>query len=166
MFTGRLALKLVEKKLSVIQKSLVIATVYHLILWASDPLQSNIEAHEIGRKVGQLSGDFLYSSLNWWMSISTSYFAGVSLDKVLTNVEDFILTIQSQNGGTMIGYGILYYHQPRVLKEGLIALDAKPPNNFLTEKEALEQFKSPLLLSSYKIHQLVRAYLFHRLHDL
>ena len=165
LFTGRLALKLVENKLSSVHKSAVFAIVYQLILWASDPLQSIIESHEIGRKVGQQIGDFLYSSLNWVMSIMTSYFAGVSLDKVQTNVEDFILTMQSQNGGTLIGYAILYYHQPRVLKEGLIALDTKPPNNFLTEKEALEQFKSPLLLSSYKIHQLVRAYLFHRLDD-
>ena len=65
LFTGRLALKLVENKLSSVHKSAVIGTVCHLILWASDPLQSIIEAHEIGRKVGQQSGDFLYSSVNW-----------------------------------------------------------------------------------------------------
>ena len=49
---GRLALKLVEDKLSTVHKSAVVAIVYHLILWASDPLQSIVEAHEIGRKIG------------------------------------------------------------------------------------------------------------------
>ena len=78
LFTGRLALKLVENKLSLVHKSAVIAIVYHLVLWASDPLQSIIEAHEIGRKVGQQSGDFLYSAVNWHMSIY-SYLAGQSL---------------------------------------------------------------------------------------
>ena len=160
LFTGRLALKLVENKLSLVHKSAVFATVYHLVLWASNPLQSIIESHEIGRKFGQQSGDFLHSSLNWQMSNMTSYFAGVSLDKVQTNAENFILTMQSQNGQMLIGYAILYYHQPRVLKEGMLALDAKPPNNILTEKEAMEKFNSPLFLSSYKIHQLARAYLF------
>ena len=127
-------------------KSIVIATVYHLILWASDPLQSIIEAHEIGRRVGQQSGDFLSSSLNWYVSILISYLAGACLDKVKANSEDFIMTMESQKNCAFIGYAILIYHQPRVLKEGLIALDAKPPNNFLTEKEALEQFNSPLIL--------------------
>ena len=49
---GRLALKLVEDKLSSVHKSAVVAIVYHLILWASDPLQSIVEAHKIGRKIG------------------------------------------------------------------------------------------------------------------
>ena len=52
LFTGRLALKLVENKLSLVHKSAVFAHVHHLILWASsDPLQSTIEAHEIGKKL-------------------------------------------------------------------------------------------------------------------
>ena len=52
LFTARLALKLVESKLSSVHKSAVFSIVYQLILWASDPLQSIIEAHEIGRRVG------------------------------------------------------------------------------------------------------------------
>ena len=57
-------LKLVENKLSSEHKSVVYALVYHLILWASsDPLQSIIEAHEIGRIVGEQTGDFLHSGL-------------------------------------------------------------------------------------------------------
>ena len=76
--------------------------------------------------------------------------------------------MESQKNRALIGYAILLHHQPRVLKEGLIALDldAKTPGNIPTEKEALERFSDPAFLSSYKIHQLVRSYLFHRLDEL
>ena len=166
MFTGRLALKLVENNLSLVHKSAVIAIVFHCILWASDPLQSIVEAHEIGRKVGQQRGDFLYTALNWQLSIMTSYYSGQSLDHVQTNVEDFILTMQSRNSGIFDGLPILLFHQARVLKDGLCALDVKPSNNIPTEEEALTQFRNSLILTNHKIHQLVRAYLFRRLDDL
>ena len=167
LFTGRLALKLVENKLSSEHKSVVYALVYHLILWASsDPLQSIIEAHEIGRKVGEQSGDFLHSGLNWLLSIITSYLAGVSLDKVKANSEDFVVIMESQKNRALIGYAILLHHQARVLKEGICTkFDLTPHDNIPTEKEALDQFNYPAFLSSYKIHQLVRSYLFHRLDE-
>ena len=41
-----------------------------------------------------------------------------------------------------------------------------PPGNIPTEKEALAQFSDPIFLTSYKIHQLVRAYLFRQFDDL
>ena len=166
LFTGRLALKLVENKLSLVLKSAVIATVYHLILWTSDPLQSIIEAHEVGRKVGQQTGDFLCSSVNWHLSIMTSYVAGVSLGKVQTNFEDYIMTMLSRNGGIFVGGSILLFHQARILKDGLCALDTKPSNNIPTEREAMQLFSNSLFLTNNKIHQLVRAFLFHRLDDL
>ena len=111
LFTGRLALKLVENKLSLVHKSAVIATVYHCILWTSDPLQSTIEAHEIGRKVGEQTGDFLYSVGNWFGSIMTSYVAGVSLGKVQRSMEDYIMTMQSRTGMMFVGYSALLFHQ-------------------------------------------------------
>ena len=169
LFTGRLALKLVETQLSSLHKSAVFALVYYLILWASDPLQSIIEAHEVGRKVGQQIGDFLFSSMNWTMSITTSYLAGVSLDKVETNMEDHLLTMLNRNSRNFVGGSTLLFHQTRVLKEGLHALDAKPSNNILSEGEILQQHSSetgPLFQTTYKIHQLVRAYLFRRLDGL
>ena len=165
LFTGRLALKLVENTGLSVDKSALIALVYTTILWAVEPLQSCAEAYKIGIKVGQQSGDVLHKLVNWQMSIMTSYLAGVNLDNVQANNEDFILTMQSQNRH-LLGGSILLFHQARVLKEGLIALDIEPPNNIPTEKEAVEQFSSPLFLSNYKIHQLVRAYLLHRLDDL
>ena len=57
LFTGRIALKLVEKKSSIVHKSGVIAGVYLAILWTVQPLQSIAEAHRLGRKLGQQTGD-------------------------------------------------------------------------------------------------------------
>ena len=166
LFTGRLAaLKLVENKLSVVHKSVVIAAVYHLILWASDPLQSIVEAHSLGRRIGAQAGAFLSSAVNWHMSTLASYHAGQSLDNVQRSNEDYIMTIQRQKTGIFLSGSILLFHQARVLKDGLHALDDKPSNNIPTEAEALEQFSDPVFLTSYKIHQLVRAYLFCRLDD-
>jgi len=166
LFTGRLALKLVENKFSVVHKSAVIAAAYHLILWTSDPLQSISEALETGRKVGQQSGDFLYSAANWHFSALASYHAGQSLDNVQRSNEDYIMTMQRQKTEIFLSGSILLFHQARVLKDGLCALDDKPSNNIPTEKEALAQFSDPVFLSEHKVHQLVRAYLFRRLDDL
>ena len=159
-FTGRLALKLVENKLSLVHKSAVITNVYHCILWASDPLQSIVEAHEIGRKVGQQRGDFLYTALNWQLSIMTSYYSGQSLDHVQRSMKDYIMTNNCHQGMMFVGGSFLLFHQARVLKDGLCALDAKPSNNIPTEEEALQQFRNSVFLTNYKIHQLVRGWVF------
>ena len=134
-------------------------------MWASDPLQSIIEAHEIGRKVGQQRGDFLYSSTNWQMSILTAYHSGRNLDNVQRSMEDYIMTMQSPDGRSFVGGSILLLHQARVLKDGLCALDDKLSNNIPTEREAVQLFSNSLFLTNYKIHQLVRVYLFRRLDD-
>ena len=165
LFTGRLALKLVENKLSLVHKSAVIAIVYHLILWASDPLQSIVEAHEIGRKVGEQAGDYLYMACNWHMSTLTAYHAGQNLDNIKRSMEDYIMTMHSRNGRIFVGGSILLVHQARVLKDGLCALDVKPPKNIPTEEEALQLFSNSLFLTNNKIHQLVRAYLFRQFDD-
>ena len=60
---GRLAMKLVEEKALSKSKSAVIGLVYLTILWTSEPLQSTAHAHDLGRKVGQQSGDYLYTRL-------------------------------------------------------------------------------------------------------
>ena len=134
-----------------------------MILWASDPLQSIIEAHEIGRKVGEQRGDFLSSALNWHFSIIIGYVAGVSLHKVQANIEDYLMTIRSRHGRLYAGGSILLFHQARVLKDGLCALDAKPSNNIPSEEEALQLFRNSMFLTNNKIYQTVRAYLFRRL---
>ena len=158
-------MKLVENKKSLVHKSAVISGVYLASLWACEPQQATLEAHEIGRKVGEQTGDYLYMACNWHMSTLTAYHAGQNLDHVQRSMEDYIMTMQSRNGRVFIGGSILLIYQARVLKDGLCALDAKSSNNIPTEKEAVELFSSPLFLTNYKIHCLVRAYLFRRLDD-
>lgn len=165
LFTGRIALKLVERKSSIVYKTCIIAGVYMAILWTVQPLQSIAEAHRIGRKVGQQTGDVFHTTLNWHLSILAHYLAGGSLDKVQTNTEDFITTLLSRNEKALIWGEILLYHQTRVLKEGKCALDKTPPNKILTEADVQQKLNSPLLQSQNKIHQLVRAYLFRQLDD-
>ena len=164
-YTGRLALKLVENTVSIVNKSAVIAGVYSFVLWAVEALQSIAEAHRLGRRIGEQTGDYLHTALNWHFSILLSYLAGGSLTEVIANIQDYITT-QGQSGEIFIRGAILLYHQARVLKEGLCELNVKPPNNILTEAEAHQRFSSvPLFLSQNKVHQLVRAYLFRRLND-
>ena len=52
LFTGRLALKLVERKESLVLKSRVIAMTYFAILWTAEPLHSIVDEHMLGRKLG------------------------------------------------------------------------------------------------------------------
>ena len=148
-------------------KSAVIGTVYNTILWTVEPLQSSVEAYSLGRRIGAQAGDYLSVVLNWQSSIFTSYLAGARLDKVKANSEDFIVIMESQKNRAFIGYAILLYHQACVLKDGLCALDDKPPDNIPTEAEALQQLSSiPSFASAIKIYQLARAYLFRQLDDL
>ena len=114
------------------------------------------------------------------MHIVTSYCAGDSLDDIQKNAQDLIITNKDSQTSLLldVGTSLLLYHQARVLKGGLLALDDKPPNNIPTEIETLQQFSTnpdffsannnslPLFLSANKIHQLVRAYLFRQLHDI
>ena len=114
------------------------------------------------------------------MHIVTSYCAGDSLDDIQKNAQDLIITNKDSQTSLLldVGTSLLLYHQARVLKGGLSALDDKPPNNIPTEIETLQQFSTnpdffsannnslPLFLSANKIHQLVRAYLFRQLHDI
>ena len=152
-----------EKETSVVHKSGVIAGVYLTILWTSQPLQSIVEAHRVGRKVGQQTGDVLHTRLNWYLSIITDYLAGGSLTLVLDSVQDYIMS--DQKGHAFLWGATLLYHQTRVLKEGKCALDKTPPNEILTEGDVQKAFPSPFIQYVYKFHQLVRAYLFRQLDD-
>jgi len=114
------------------------------------------------------------------LHIVTSYCAGDSLDDIQKNAQDLIITNKDSQISLLldVGTSLFLYHQARVLKGGLSALDDKPPNNIPTEIETLQQFSTnpdffsannnslPLFLSANKIHQLVRAYLFRQLHDI
>ena len=156
-----------EKKESSAIKSSVISLVRNSILWASEPLQSSANAHLLGQKCGQQSGDLLYANLNWYMSIITSYVAGQSIVTVQENCQDFISKMQRPQF-TPRGGAILLHSQCLVLKEGVAVLDAEAVDNIPTERDFLisaEFGKHKVLVLTYKIHQLVRAFLFRQLDD-
>ena len=164
---GRLALKLVDKKISYHHKSAVISLVYVTILWAVEPLQAIVDAHKIGRRLGQQHGDFVHMALNWCLSITTSYFAGDCLDDVQANCKDYVVTMHQQNSDVFVGLYTLVYHETRVLKQGLSAYDAKQ-SNIHTMAEAREKFGSNCFMfqSVHMIHKIILAYLFRMLDDL
>ena len=165
---GRLALKLCEKKESLAQKSNVIAFVHFTILWASEPLQSSANAHLLGQKCGQQSGDFLYANMNRFMCIITSYFAGQSIVTVQENCQDVITEMQRLDYKFLLGSATLLYSQCLVLKEGVAVLDAEAADNIPTERDFLasaEFGKDKANFLAYKIYQLVRAFLFCQLDE-
>ena len=186
LFTGRLALKLVEMNDMSMHRSAVIAVVYFAILGTVEPFQSSVEAYSLGRKVGEqtvsttdffvflvrfnvhklhsflpLQGDFLYTTLNWIANVHSSYLAGDCLENVRTNSHDFIMRMQRQKTPAFIGGTLLLYYQTCVLREGLSVLNVKNPNNMPTEAETLKLFSiHPDVSNNYKVYRLERAYLF------
>ena len=155
-----------EKKDSSAQKSSVIAFVHFNILWASEPLQSSANAHLLGQKCGQQSGDLLYANLNWILSIGTSYIAGQSIVTVQENCRDFITEMQRINHKQFLGSAMLYHSQCLVLKEGVAVLDAGGVGNIPTERDVIASAdfgKDKVIVLAYMIHQLMRAFLFGQL---
>ena len=164
---GRLALKLLEKICST-HRSSIICIVYQMVLWANEPLQSIVDAHRLGEKAGRQAGDFLYATVNWALSIQTSFVAGHSLDAVRDNLRDYIRKMQSENNLHAVGNAILLHSQCLVLKEGLAILDAEGIGNIPTERDLVARAvfgNNKVLVLAYNIHQLVRAFLFRQLDD-
>ncbi|KAL3760370.1 hypothetical protein ACHAWU_000345 [Discostella pseudostelligera] len=93
---GRLALKLVERSGSLQYKSSVICFTYDKILWASEPFQLIVEAHLLGHKSGQQSGDNIFAIHNLLLAILTDYVTGQSLVAIEKNILDFISKLEAQ----------------------------------------------------------------------
>mmetsp|Transcript_43738 Transcript_43738/g.91966 ORF Transcript_43738/g.91966 Transcript_43738/m.91966 type:complete len:1476 (+) Transcript_43738:19-4446(+) len=164
---GRLALKLLEKEALSMHKAAVILMVYSPILWAAEPLQSVVEAHQLGQKVGHQRGDWLYAGYNWHMSITTSFFAGQDLNLVRRNAKSFISVISKQKGH--VDNMILIYWQTVALSEGLHTLDEEQNDEeFPCESDVLLIGKGknvPVFVILNKVLMLIRKYLFHQLED-
>jgi hypothetical protein len=124
-------------------------------------MQSEMASFSIGIKAGQQSGDFLYSTLNAMMTITVAYTFGDELSSQLDKVREFI---QSRREPMFNCYVVTYHSQILVLQEGLHILDEDGVDNIPTEKEILSTKESALSICT-KVHWLVRAYLFRRLHD-
>mmetsp|Transcript_43870 Transcript_43870/g.92281 ORF Transcript_43870/g.92281 Transcript_43870/m.92281 type:complete len:1556 (+) Transcript_43870:78-4745(+) len=161
---GRLAIRLLQKKRLAVHKSHVICGVYQAILWICDPLQSVAQAHLLGQKAGQQSGDFLYSILNWHLSVMTSYTHGEKLMTVRDNIGHFIEKVQrlptNRASAGLMGLSILLHSQAAVLIEGLQIAEEEHVGNFPGERSVLAFAENPMVKLQTKIHHLVRAVYF------
>jgi hypothetical protein len=160
---GKLALKLVEKKGSVQHKSSVICFVYNTIFWASEPLQLIVEAHLLGHKSGQQTGDIVFALHNMILAILTDYVAGQSLDTVRSNVMDFFSVLQRHGLKIFFKNPVLLLSQISVLSNGP---DAARVDNLPSEEDILADATSGPSISVYgKLHNLSRAFLLRQMYD-
>ena len=162
--SGKLAIKLVERRGSLQHKSRVIFFVHNTILWASEPLQMLVEALLLGHKAGQLSGDVHYSFTNMQVVLQTCYVAGQSFDIVQKNILDFLSILQMNDMQIFFKYSLLLLSQIMVLKEGLHMSGVAHMDNMPTEGEILAHASSgPSVFAHGKLHHLTRAFLFRKL---
>ncbi len=160
--TGKLALKqVVERRGSLQYKSSVICFVYDRILWAIEPLQLLVKAHMLGHKAGQQSGDIVFAFKNLALAISVDYFAGQTLDIVLSYVMDFLSKLEIHGLQMFSKNPTLLLSQVMVLKEGLNMSGVAHVDNMLSEEEILADARSgPSVFAHGKLHHLTRAFLF------
>jgi hypothetical protein len=164
--TGKLALKLVERRGSLQYKSSVICFVYDRILWALEPLQLLVEAHMRGHKAGQQSGDIVFTFKNLALAIIVDYFAGQNLDMVLSYVIDFLSKLEIYGLQMFSKNPTLLLSQVMVLKEGLSMSSVAHVENMPSEEKILSDARSgPSVFAHGKLHHLTRAFLFRQMDD-
>jgi hypothetical protein len=147
-------------------KSSVICFVYDRILWASEPLQSIVEAHLLGCKAGQQSGDFVYGFYNQQLAIVTNYVAGQSLDIVQKMILDFISSLQSHGVEIFLRITMLHLSHITALKGEMPISGSFKLHQMPSEDEILADANSgPSVLAHGKLLQLTRSFLFRRVND-
>jgi hypothetical protein len=133
----------------------VICFVYDRILWATEPFQFLVEAHLLGYKAGQQSGDIVFAFKNLALAILTDYFAGQSLDIVQRNVMDLMSKLEIHGLEIFLKNPVLILSQITVLKEGKV---------MPSEGEILADARSgPSVLAYGRIYLLTRAFLFRQM---
>jgi len=161
---GRLAMKLLQKRDLATQSSHAIFLVHQTILWLSDPLQSIVDAHLLGQKAGQQSGDVVLSNLNWHVSIVVSIVAGYELNDVAEKSTFYIREVQGLENQLFAGFmifSVLLHSTVLALKEGLHVLELDHIYNIPTERVVLaEAPPKPMIELQTKIYRLSRAFLF------
>jgi len=164
---GKLALKLVDKKGSLRYKSSVICFVYERILWATEPMQLLVEAHSLGHKAGQQSGDIVFAFKNLGHAILTDYVAGQILDTFQMNLLEFLTKLQIHGLQVFSKNPLLLLSQVMVLKEGLHMSSVAHVDNMPTEPEILADARSgPSVSTMGKLHHITRAFLFRQTNDI
>ena len=152
---GKLALKLVEKKGSIQYKSSVICFVYDRIIFISEPFQLIANAHLLGHRCGQQSGDFLYALTNQILAIKSDYAAGHNLDKVQKNTLEFLSVLQGHGLKIFRNFPLFLLSQIMVLKEGLHMAGVAHVDNMPQEGQILASANPGSNVSLYgKIHHL------------
>ncbi len=123
-----------------------------------------MEAHLLGHKAGQLSGDVHYSCTNMTVVIQTGYVAGQSFDIVQKNILNFISMLQMNCVQIFFKYPLLLLSQIMVLKGGLHMSGVAHVDNMPTEGEILAHASSgPTIFAQGKLNHLTRAFLFRKL---
>lgn len=100
---GRLALKLVDKGNSSTCKASVIFFVYQSTLWATVPLQAIVDAFRQGHSVGERSGDYLYSTMNYFAAHMLTYLTGGNLSIVRKKLRGSMLKMQGKENKQFVG---------------------------------------------------------------
>jgi hypothetical protein len=125
-----------------------------------------VEAHLIGHKAGQLSGDVLYTFNNLLHAIYDDYFSGKSFDIVQKNSMDFLWKLQMQGLKIFFKLAVLLLSQIVVLREGLQMAGVAHVKNMPSEAQILSDSTSGPSISVYgKIHYLSRAFLYRLIPD-
>jgi len=156
--SGNLALRLVEKEACMKYKPFVIAVVYQILLWYTEPLQAIADAHHQGYKLGQQLGDITNVSLNLLLCNQTNYAAGQDLSTIQTNAKDFIRDqLRQKRQDSLIGPVLFYYHIV-ALRQGLHVLEDGRVDDIPSIAEINISHTQSELES--KIYSLTRAFLF------
>jgi hypothetical protein len=131
--------------------------VYPSILFLSTPFQSNADAHAIGHRVGQQSGDNRCAFLNMWMVHTTSYIAGKCLNDCRTNFRK--AAMEGMRRTVSFFHHICLFHvQVCALIEGLHLVDAENIDDLPGEQKTAALTKG--VFAGGHVHWIVRTFLF------
>ena len=133
-------------------------------------MQAIIDAHRQGHKVGELSGDYLYSILNYFMSKIISYLAGENLLTVRKELRVFFLKMQGKSNQSFIGWGnsSMLHLQLVILQDGEERLNEERVDDVPGLKEVMvDSGKPDETLSIFdKILFVQRLFFFRRFDDI
>ena len=122
-----------------------------------------MEAHLLGHKAGQLTGDIVFALHNLILAILTDYVAGKSLDTVQKNAMDFVSVLNRHGLKIFFKNTVLLLSQISVLSKGP---DAAQVDSMPSEGEILSDASSGPSIAAYgKLHHLTRAFLFRQMCD-
>ena len=122
-----------------------------------------MEAHLLGHKAGQLTGDIVFALHNLILAILTDYVAGKSLDTVQKNAMDFVSVLNRHGLKIFFKNTVLLLSQISVLSKGP---DAAQVDSMPSEGEILSDASSGPSIAAYgKLHHLTRAFLFRQMYD-